>query len=71
VDEEVLAFTRAEAAELFQKEGLTPEQARIAFEHTHGRAAALANLAVALRLPEANERDGFVVFDLPPSVEAT
>lgn len=70
VDEEGLAFTRGEAVELFQKEGLSPEQAWLAFEHTHGRAAALANLAAALRFADANDREGFVVFDLPPSVEA-
>lgn len=42
IDEETLAFTRQEAAILFEKHGLTQEQASLALDHTHGRAAALA-----------------------------
>jgi ATP/maltotriose-dependent transcriptional regulator MalT len=70
IDEECLAFTRSEAIELFQKEGLTPEQATIALEHSHGRAAALANMAAALRFAEASETKRLVVFDMTQSLEA-
>jgi LuxR family maltose regulon positive regulatory protein len=70
IDEETLAFTKSEALELFQKEGLTPEQATIAFEHCHGRAAALANMAAALRCAEARETNGLAVFDMSQRVEA-
>jgi LuxR family maltose regulon positive regulatory protein len=42
IDEDTLAFTRSEASELFESHGLTHEQATIALDHTHGRAAALA-----------------------------
>lgn len=52
IDEETLAFTRAEAAELFESLGLSHEQAAIAVDHTHGRAAALASFAASLTTPE-------------------
>lgn len=48
IDEETLAFTRAEATELFESLGLSHEQAAIAVDHTHGRAAALASFAASL-----------------------
>lgn len=48
IDEEVLAFTRAEARELFAHHNLSPEQAAIARDHTRGRAAALAAIAAGL-----------------------
>lgn len=48
IGEEELAFTRSEATALFEKHGLTAEQAFIALDHTHGRAAALANCAQTL-----------------------
>src|SRR5712691_11241337 len=48
IDEATLAFTPEEAVELFETYGLSSEQARYAFERTHGRAAALATHAVAL-----------------------
>jgi LuxR family maltose regulon positive regulatory protein len=48
VDEDTLAFTRVEAAELFETFGLSREQASIAVDHTHGRAAALASFAASL-----------------------
>lgn len=48
ISEEELAFTRPEATALFENYGLTAEQAYIALDHTHGRAAALANCAQTL-----------------------
>lgn len=52
IDEEALAFTRAEATELFESLGLSHEQASIAVDHTHGRAAALASFAGSLMTSE-------------------
>jgi LuxR family maltose regulon positive regulatory protein len=54
ITEETLAFTRLEAGELFESYGLSTEQANIAVDHTHGRAAALASFAAAL---SANKRE--------------
>lgn len=48
IDEEALAFTRSEAGKLFESHGLSNEQASIALDHTHGRAAALAAFAASL-----------------------
>lgn len=48
IDEKALAFTRYEAGELFESYGLTHEQATIALDHTHGRAASLASFAINL-----------------------
>jgi LuxR family transcriptional regulator, maltose regulon positive regulatory protein len=48
IDENTLAFTRAEAVELFASYGLSREQASIALDHTHGRAAALEACAESL-----------------------
>ena len=45
IEEETLAFTRAEAAALFESYGLTQEEANIALDHTHGRANALREFA--------------------------
>ena len=45
IEEETLAFTRRETIELFENFGLSPEQASIALDHSHGRAAALARFA--------------------------
>ena len=45
IEEEALAFTRQEAVELFESYKLSSEQANIAFDHTRGRAAALARFA--------------------------
>jgi len=53
IDEDTLAFTGVEAAELFESYGLSREQASIAVDHTHGRAAALASFAASLGAPEA------------------
>jgi LuxR family maltose regulon positive regulatory protein len=53
IHEEALYFTRAEANLLFEHYGLTQEQARIALDHSHGRAAALSNLAATLQFAEA------------------
>jgi ATP/maltotriose-dependent transcriptional regulator MalT len=52
IDEESLKFNRQEAIELFEKYGLSREQACIALDHTHGRAAALASVATTLQLSE-------------------
>jgi len=49
IDEETLSFTREEAVELFQTYGLTSQQAMIAWDHSHGRAAAIASLAATLK----------------------
>lgn len=48
IDEDALAFTRSEATQLFENHGLSREQASIAVDHTHGRAAALAAFAMSL-----------------------
>jgi LuxR family maltose regulon positive regulatory protein len=52
IDEAVLAFTRQEAIELFQNYGLSAEQANIALDHAHGRAAALTGFAETLSSSE-------------------
>jgi LuxR family transcriptional regulator, maltose regulon positive regulatory protein len=52
IDEDTMSFTRTEAAELFQSYKLTREQASVAFEHSHGRAAALATLAATIHYAE-------------------
>ncbi len=49
IDETALAFTRSEANELFESYGLSGEQAGIALDHTHGRAAALDEAAAFLQ----------------------
>ncbi len=49
IDEETLAFTRREAIALFESYGLSSEQASIALDHTHGRAAALDESAAFLQ----------------------
>ncbi|HKP47839.1 MAG TPA: AAA family ATPase [Pyrinomonadaceae bacterium] len=48
VTEEALAFTRPEAIALFETYGLTSEQAAIALDHSHGRAASLDESAAFL-----------------------
>jgi LuxR family maltose regulon positive regulatory protein len=48
IDEGTLAFTRAEAIDLFESYGLSAEQASIALDHTHGRALALDEFAMFL-----------------------
>jgi hypothetical protein len=52
IDEDMLAFTRDEAIILFQRYGLTPEQANIALDHSRGRAATLSSLAATLHFAE-------------------
>jgi LuxR family transcriptional regulator, maltose regulon positive regulatory protein len=52
ITEEYLAFTRQEAIELFESYELSIEHATIALDHTHGRAAPLANFAVMLTARE-------------------
>ncbi|HEX7294800.1 MAG TPA: AAA family ATPase, partial [Pyrinomonadaceae bacterium] len=60
VDDDMLSFTRDETAELFATYGLSREQAAIAFDHSHGRAAALANLAATLQYAEMSD-DGVAI----------
>jgi LuxR family transcriptional regulator, maltose regulon positive regulatory protein len=62
IDEETLAFTRREAVELFESYGLSSEQANIALDHTHGRAAALARLAAKLNTSAEQTLPGQVFF---------
>jgi len=52
IEEDVLAFTRRETMELFESYGLSTEQANIAFDHSHGRAAALTGFAATLNESE-------------------
>ena len=52
IDEATLAFTRAEAIELFASYGLSRDQASIALDHTHGRAGALNESAEFLQRSE-------------------
>src|SRR4030095_16236098 len=56
IDEDTLWFTRAEAVELFESYNLSRAQASIAFDESHGRAAALSTLAANLRYAEASRR---------------
>jgi ATP/maltotriose-dependent transcriptional regulator MalT len=49
MEEETLAFTRAEAVSLFESYGLSTEQANIALDHTHGRAVAMDECAAFLQ----------------------
>ena len=51
IDEDTLAFTRAEATQLFQQYGLSAEHASIALDHTQGRAASLTRFASSLCRP--------------------
>ena len=48
IEEAELAFTRKEAVALFERHGLSREQASSALNHTHGRAAALNFCAESL-----------------------
>lgn len=56
IDEETLAFTRPEAITLFESYGLNGEQASIALDHSHGRAAALDEFAAFLEQSEKTSR---------------
>jgi LuxR family transcriptional regulator, maltose regulon positive regulatory protein len=67
IDDDTLAFTRNEASELFASYNLTREQAAIALDHSHGRAAALASLAATLHYTETSD-DGFA---FPDTVSVT
>lgn len=62
IDETALAFTRHEAIALFESYGLSPEQASIALDHTHGRAAALDESA---RFLQGSGRDSAEQFARP------
>ena len=55
IDDDMLGFTRNEAGELFASYNLTREQAAIAFDHSRGRAAALASLAATLHYTETHD----------------
>jgi LuxR family maltose regulon positive regulatory protein len=57
IEEEALAFTRPEAIALFESYGLSSEQANIALDHSHGRAAALDEFATFLRKSEAKTNE--------------
>jgi ATP/maltotriose-dependent transcriptional regulator MalT len=48
IDETFLAFSRDEAASLFEGLGLSSEQARLALERTNGRAAALTEYVITM-----------------------
>ncbi len=67
IDDDMLAFTRNEASELFASYKLTREQAALAFDHSHGRAAALASLAATLHYTETSD-DGIA---FPHAVRVT
>src|SRR6266498_791828 len=58
IDESALAFSRAEAIALFESYGLSQEQASIALDHTHGRAAALDDAAAFLHRSESESEFG-------------
>jgi LuxR family transcriptional regulator, maltose regulon positive regulatory protein len=55
IDEAALAFTRPEAITLFESYGLSSEQANIALDHSHGRAAALDESAAFFKRSEGCE----------------
>ena len=55
IDEAALAFTRSEAAVLFDSYGLSTEQVSICLDHTHGRAGALDDTAAFLQRTERSE----------------
>ncbi len=65
IEEEALAFTRPEAVSLFESYGLSAEQANIALDHTHGRAAALDECANYLRQTKARGLNDSVNGDEP------
>jgi len=56
IDEEVLLFSTEEAVSLFERYGLSREQAGVAWEHSRGRAAVLSDLAATLHFAEAATR---------------
>jgi len=58
IDEETLSFTREEAISLFESYDLSREQASIALDHSHGRAAALTSLAATLHELESESANG-------------
>jgi LuxR family transcriptional regulator, maltose regulon positive regulatory protein len=60
IDEETLSFNKQEAVDLFQSFNLTPQQASIAWDHSHGRAAALATLAATLHYAENQSAETFM-----------
>lgn len=69
IEEEALAFTRPEAIALFEGYGLSSEQASIALDHSHCRAAALDELATFLRRSETRSNDRSRGLDVPNSPE--
>lgn len=60
IDEETLSFNKQEAVELFKSFNLTPQQSSIAWDHSHGRAAALATLAATLHHAEKQNPESIV-----------
>lgn len=68
IEEEALAFTRSEAIALFDTYGLSAEQASIALDHTHGRAAALDECANYLQQEKANGPEAGLKHDEPATL---
>jgi LuxR family maltose regulon positive regulatory protein len=56
IDEEMLLFSKEEAVKLFERYGLSRDQAAVALEHSRGRAAVLSDLAATLHFAEAATR---------------
>jgi len=73
IDEETLCFTKEEAISLFESYDLSREQACIALDHSHGRAAALTSLAATLHELESEPASGAAPVSLGnrPSVVVT
>ena len=69
IDEPALAFSNPEAVTLFQTYGLSPKQASIAWDHTHGRAAALDESAVFLSREKASSTETKPEIDLSPTLD--
>jgi ATP/maltotriose-dependent transcriptional regulator MalT len=64
IDEETLSFTREEAISLFESYDLSREQACIALDYCHGRAAALTSLATTLHELESESAYDAAPIDL-------
>jgi len=63
IEEPELAYTMQEAVELFFSYGLSVDHATVALQHSHGRAAALARIAVTLSNAGKAVAAGFVATD--------
>ncbi|MDX6613028.1 MAG: hypothetical protein QOD75_2214 [Blastocatellia bacterium] len=60
VEEPELAFTLAEAIELFRTYGLSEEHAELALKHSHGRVATMARIAITLNNSGKAVADSFI-----------